>query len=326
MEAYIRRIGYYATGLKPPQRWDDITDFLKAGAIPRELGLDKRAGQVSRAYRDVEQFEEAEMGIVNNEFVERRWRRTYAELFRQAAVELIQYVRNPPPPPTPEEETFPMPIPLPPPVRRGRGVRRLGDSYEQVRGDGLRAVSCSCGRDDLRGGGFVADLATAAKTMNDLKPILDAAQQEYDELVQYEPEMLEAQGLTDRLRDAITTLNTYVPIYRAAYEKYMRTLPKLDKQQLKEYKKRLKDEFKMSKEEREVLANFKRPKPLRTRQPIPEEDETPEMERQNAREVGEGKRVTFARKYLRGRGIRATKGNVRKVLDCMDVEGVVFES
>lgn len=47
---------------------------------------------------------------------------------------------------------------------------------------------------------------------------------------------------------------------------------------------------------------------------------------QDLREDRGGKRVTFARKYLRGRGVRATKGNIRKVLDSMDVEGVVFES
>jgi hypothetical protein len=37
------------------------------------------------------------------------------------------------------------------------------------------------------------------------------------------------------------------------------------------------------------------------------------------------KKVKFAKKYLKGCGIRATKKNVDEICNLMDVEGVVFE-
>lgn len=40
---------------------------------------------------------------------------------------------------------------------------------------------------------------------------------------------------------------------------------------------------------------------------------------------GEGLRQQFVRKYLKGQGIPATKKNVAKICNIMDVEGVVFE-
>jgi len=33
----------------------------------------------------------------------------------------------------------------------------------------------------------------------------------------------------------------------------------------------------------------------------------------------------FAKKYLKGQGVRATKKNIDKICNIMDVEGVVFE-
>jgi hypothetical protein len=40
--------------------------------------------------------------------------------------------------------------------------------------------------------------------------------------------------------------------------------------------------------------------------------------------TGEGK-YKFVKKYLKGQGLPATKKNVAKICNIMDVEGVVFE-
>ena len=40
---------------------------------------------------------------------------------------------------------------------------------------------------------------------------------------------------------------------------------------------------------------------------------------------GSGKKVKFAKKYLKGQGLPATKKNVEKICNIMDVEGVVFD-
>ena len=341
MEAYRQRVG--SIRVFKPQMVSDVETFLNETNVPTGLFTRQYGGNppestptrlMSRSWADILQSIQYGMGVDERGFIARNTRNYYAQLMRAAKRELLDYIRTTPqhqqlpdvPFPMPigvdEDEMFPGPIPVPQPIGQGvsqRGFMGAGDDL--VRGYGLKAVSCSCGcgtcGGSLCGKGYVADLATAMKTMYDLKPILDAAQQEYNELIQYEPEMLEAQGLSDRLRNAITILNTYGHIYNAAFVKYTKTIPKLDKKQLKEYERSIKNELNRLKIP---------PKPLRPQTPIPEEDETPEMERQNAVEVGKGKRVTFARKYLRGRGIRATKGNVNKVLNAMDVEGVVFES
>jgi len=39
---------------------------------------------------------------------------------------------------------------------------------------------------------------------------------------------------------------------------------------------------------------------------------------------GDGKKEKFARKYLKGMGVRATKKKVSEVMSAMDAEGVVF--
>ena len=37
------------------------------------------------------------------------------------------------------------------------------------------------------------------------------------------------------------------------------------------------------------------------------------------------KKLKFARKYLKGRGIKPTKRNLSSIMNAMDAEGVVFE-
>lgn len=41
---------------------------------------------------------------------------------------------------------------------------------------------------------------------------------------------------------------------------------------------------------------------------------------------GDGKKLRFVKRYLKGQGMAMTGGNIKKVMDAMDAEGVVFEA
>lgn len=171
----------------------------------------------------------------------------------------------------------------------------------------------------LRGGTKLTEFIEWEKAYNDTRALYPEAIQAYREIMALSPE--EQQRPEQRARHEANM--RFFDAFRDIQEGFEESRKALVKEQRKDYKKRVKNEFKLSPEEREALKKDK-PKPIRPLPSIPEVEERPTMERQDA--VGMGKKIAFARKYLRGKGIRASQKNVRDIVTAMDVEGVVFES
>lgn len=150
--------------------------------------------------------------------------------------------------------------------------------------------------EDLRGGGKTQDYLRALETIRITDQYKDRFRNDYDRLTS-------KPSLTPIEQGALQNI-IYVLAQR---EEAKKIIDELDEERKKLMKK---IEYGMPEDKRRPQKS----KPLEPLEPVEEvEDE------------GSGKRVAFARKYLRGRGIRATKGNVQKMLNAMDVEGVVFE-
>ena len=169
------------------------------------------------------------------------------------------------------------------------------------------------------GGTKLTEFIEWEKAYDSTRALYPEALESYNAYMALSPEQQQQPEQRARYEATMRFFNTFQEIDR----EFNKVYKELTKQQQKEYKKKVENEYRLSPEEREALKRGK-PKPLRPLPPIPEVEERPSMERQDA--VGMGKKITFARKYLRGKGIRATKGNVQKMLNSMDVEGVVFES
>lgn len=171
----------------------------------------------------------------------------------------------------------------------------------------------------LRGGTKLTEFIEWEKAYDDTRALYPDAIQSYNEFMALTPE----QQQLPKQQARYTAIMRFMDTFRDIQAGFEASFKALTKEQQKEYKKRVKNEFKLSPEEREALKKGK-PKPLQPLPPIPEVEERPSMERQDA--IGMGKKIAFARKYLRGRGIRASQKNVRDIVTAMDVEGVVFES
>ncbi len=172
---------------------------------------------------------------------------------------------------------------------------------------------------DLRGGGLITELIRVENILDALQPRMPSAIAFYEEHKDDEPDMLEVDGLLDEYNKTERLLIEYTNLYNT----YGQLLARLDEASRQDYKRAKKAEFTLSPEERKFVRKLKQ-KPLRPLPSIPEGEETPGMNRQDA--VGMGKKIAFARKYLRGRGIRASQKNIKDIVTAMDVEGVVFES
>ena len=171
----------------------------------------------------------------------------------------------------------------------------------------------------LRGGTKLSEFIEWEKAYNDTRALYPEALQAYREIMALSPE--EQQRPEQQARHEANM--RFFDAFRDIQKGFDEARKELTKEQQKAYKKRVKNEFKLSPEEREALKKD-RPKPIRPLPSIPEVEETPGMNRQDA--VGMGKKIAFARKYLRGRGIRASQKNIKDIVTAMDVEGVVFES
>lgn len=169
----------------------------------------------------------------------------------------------------------------------------------------------------LRGGTLMTELIAVENRLVELSRKYPKAYAFYVEHKDDELDMLAVDGLLDEFRESERVLTAYM----TEYTRLTQLLAGLDERTRQDYKRLKKGEFTLSPEERKL---FKKLKPLRLLPPIPEVEERPNMERQDA--IGMGKKIAFARKYLRGRGIRASQKNVRDIVTAMDVEGVVFES
>lgn len=297
MEAYRQELAHYAQAPRRPQLESDVEAFLIALQTPEDIiyqGQHPTANWISSAYNDVNMYYDMEMGVGQGGFLDQQWRNTYGQLFQLAAQQILEFLDNP----VPEEETFPGPMPVPQPY--GSGVRQrkrrgfMGALDELIRGLGLKAVSCSCGCDEC-GGCMCGGSATKRQQFLKAHKLPD-----------------KSYSLKELSSISKVPLQTLQEVYNRGIGAY-KTNPESV---------RLKGSFvkgvkapmsaKLSKEQWAMSRVYS----FLTGNPTHDQD---------LREDKGGKRVTFARKYLRGRGIRATKGNIRKVLDSMDVEGVVFE-
>ena len=384
MEDYIQQLRQVST--TNPQTASDVIFFLEQTALPRGVfemdGMPIPMDTLSPSWGLLSE----RIGQLEGEFIPQRQRTAYGKLMRKARRELFELIRNPP-----DFQVV------------GQGVRQLGDSYESVRGDGLKAMGCLCGGatkreqfyktykvpkrsysieelsaiskvpvevlqqvynrgigayktnpqsvrlkhsfvknvkapmsaklskeqwamsriysflmggehdQDLRGGGPMSDLASSATAKFSLRQSIPRLTQRFNELQALGAEQIVAQGLTGELQALVTILQTSIQAKEGAKSIYKTALAQVQQEQIQDYKNKMKNLFRLSPEERQDLWN--KPKILDPLPPVREVDDE-----------GSGKKVKFARKHLRGMGIRATKGNVKKLLDAMDVEGVVFES
>lgn len=373
LEEYIQRVDSLLLD-KNPQTIGDVVTFLQD-----TFGLqgEDTGDYLSSAWRDINYYANEEMGFQADGLLAPAWRRVYGDLMRLAKQQILNAVRQ-------------------------GGRRPLGDSYESVRGDGLKAMECSCGcgtcggsmcggatkreqfyktykvpkrsysieelsaiskvpvevlqqvynrgigayktnpqsvrlkhsfvknvkapmsaklskeqwamsriysflmggehDQDLRGGGKTKDYVTALEVIAKTDHLKDSFRQNYTMLVN----KANTQGLTEDESAALRNI-TYVLQHR-----------EWAKGILEEAKREAK---KVAEKVDYALPEDKRPKKVKPGKPLEPLPAVPEAE-----DEGSGKKVKFARKHLRGMGIRATKGNVKKLLDAMDVEGVVFES
>jgi len=154
------------------------------------------------------------------------------------------------------------------------------------------------------GGTKLTEFVEWEKAYDDTRVLYADALEGYNRILAMPPEQQRENQVG--LESAIRFFETF----RDIEKEFMKSYKALNKQQQKEYQKR------------SSKIPEAKPKPLQPLPPIPEVEERPGMNRQDA--VGMGKKIAFARKYLRGKGIRASTKNVDSLLNTLDVEGVVF--